>query len=115
MVDRVFPTRRKSEPPPRPIVSFAVVDGQRVEVGTQLVVDGEPGVFSFRYAWLPDKSLAVFGGIAGHEQWRNFPVERCHLPKTRRRWTTPRTEDQLAAMRERIAAARAKLAEKREQ
>ncbi len=92
-----------------------MVDGQTIGHDAELTVEGEQGVFNFRYRWLPDGSLTCYGGPAGHEQLRSFAPERCHLIKTRRRWSTPRTEDQLIVMRERIAAARIKLAEKRAQ
>lgn len=115
MTERVFPKRRQSEPPPRPIADHATVDGQVIGRDTELTVTGESGIFKFRYRWLPDGSLTCYGGPAGHEQLRSFLPERCHLIKARRRWTTPRTDDQLEVMRERIAAARTKLAEKRAQ
>ena len=92
--------------PTFPRSPFAEIDGKQIENGTTIVVDGIPGQFVFRYVWLPDGSLACFGGEGQYREWRNFPVSRCHLPKVKRKWKTERTEEQLAAMRERAFKAR---------
>lgn len=84
----------------------AEVDGRQIENGQRLIVDGEPGEFEFRYLWKPDGSLACFGGVGQYREWRNFPVSRCHLPKVKRKWRAVRTDEQLAAMRERMTKAR---------
>jgi len=55
------------------------VDGAAIEAGQQIVVENEEGSYFFRYIG-PDGSLTCWGGTKGHESWRNFRVERCHLP-----------------------------------
>jgi hypothetical protein len=99
--------------PTLPRSPIAHIDGKQIENGTTIIVDGEPGEFTFRYVWTPDGSLACFGGQGQYREWRNFPVSRCHLPKTKRKWKTERSEEQLVAMRERAMKARmARLAKK---
>lgn len=105
MTERVFPKRKRVEPIARPIALTVELDGQTIEPGQPLVVDGEPGTFVFRYLWMPDSSLAVWGGTAGHAEMRNFRPDRCHIPKVKRR-RRQMTEEQREANRAVLAQAR---------
>lgn len=58
---------------------IAVVDGKAVEVSQRLIVENESGAFYLRGV-ARDGSLTVWGGVGGHESWRSFRAERCHLP-----------------------------------
>lgn len=70
------PASTKSEVP---VFTKSEVDGTVIEVGQQIVVEKEEGSYFFRYIG-PDGSLTCWGGTKGHESWRNFRLDRCHLP-----------------------------------
>ena len=65
-------------------VTSTVIDGVTVERDQKLVVDGEEGVFRFDHV-RSDGSVTCWGGVSGHESWRTFHFERCHLPG----WVAP--------------------------
>ena len=90
-----------------PHANTATIDGQQIETGTPITVDGIQGEFIFRYVWLPDGSLACFGGQGQYKEWRNFPPHRCHTIRAKRKWSRPRSEEELEVMRNRAAVARA--------
>jgi hypothetical protein len=62
-----------------PVTTNPIVDDVAIERDQQLVVENEEGSFFFRYIG-PDGSLTCWGGSKGHESWRNFRADRCHLP-----------------------------------
>lgn len=60
-------------------ITTAEVDGIPIESGQRLIIEGEEGVFAFRYQ-NPDGSLTCWGGVNQHESWRSFRLDRCHMP-----------------------------------
>lgn len=56
-----------------------IVDGTEVHAGQRLVIENESGAFYLRSVGR-DGSLTVWGGVSGHESWRSFRCEKCHLP-----------------------------------
>lgn len=99
-------TRRRTVPVDLPQEPFVVLDGQRIEPGQPIVIDGLRGEYVFRYRYLPDGSIAVYGGQGQYRQFRAVRPDRCHPPRKRRkRWQM--TEEQRAAAAERLAKARA--------
>lgn len=64
------------------------VDDVVITAGAMLVIDGEVGTYKFRYV---DKcgSITCWGGTTGHESWRSFKPDRCHLVG----WVRPRNMD----------------------
>jgi hypothetical protein len=69
--------KKKVEPIER--ITVTEIDGQTVEAGQRLLIEGEEGAYSFRYL-NPDGSLTCWGGVNQHESWRSFRAERCHMP-----------------------------------
>ena len=70
------------------ISDSATVDNTVITPDTRVVVEDDEGSFVFRYLWLRDSSLVCWGGVKGHESWRNFPVSKCHLVG----WVRPRSD-----------------------
>lgn len=91
-----------------------VIDGITVEVGQMVRIDGEDGVFKFKWVYGPDGSVTVWGGATGHEQFRSFPLTKVRLQKAPRKKPIY-TEAQLEALRERAAKAREAAALKKQQ
>lgn len=58
---------------------LATVDGVGIDAGQRLIVENEGGAFHLR-SIARDGSLTVWGGLSGHESWRSFRSDRCHLP-----------------------------------
>lgn len=99
-------TRRRACPVELPHETFVILDGQRIEPGQPIQIDGLRGEYVFRYRYLRDGSITVYGGEGQHRQFRAIRPDRCHPPKKRRkRWQM--TEEQRAAAAERLAKARA--------
>ena len=69
-------------------ITTAEVDGQQIEAGQRLIIEGEEGVFAFRYM-NDDGSLTCWGGVNQHESWRSFRSSRCHMPG----WVPPADPD----------------------
>jgi hypothetical protein len=70
------------------IADTATIDNTVITADTRVVVEDGEGSFVFRYLWLRDGSLVCWGGVKGHESWRNFPADKCHLVG----WVRPRSE-----------------------
>lgn len=99
-------TRRRACPVDLPHQTTAIIDGKPVEPGQVLRIDGMKGEYRFRYVYLPDGSITVYGGEGQHRKFRAVAPHRCHLPKQKRR-RAPMTEEQRIAAVERMAKARA--------
>ena len=70
------------------ITDTATIDNTVITIDTCVVVEDYEGSFVFRYLWLRDGSLTCWGGVKGHESWRNFPADKCHLLG----WVRPRSD-----------------------
>jgi len=70
------------------ISDSATIDNTVITIDTRVVVEDCEGSFVFRYLWLRDGSLVCWGGVKGHESWRNFPADKCHLLG----WVRPRSD-----------------------
>jgi hypothetical protein len=68
------------------------LDGVTLTSGDKVVIEDEPGNFTFRYA---DKNgdIACWGGLSGHEMWRSFKASRCH-PTT---WSPKSANEQMSS------------------
>lgn len=102
-----MPKRKAVEPPPLPKAFTVTIDGKQVQPGETLRITDTNGVYVFQYVWLPDGSVVCSGGSKGRKAMRAFALDRCHLPKVKRKRTRTVTDEQLEAMRRRAANARA--------
>jgi hypothetical protein len=69
-------------------ITTAEVDGQQIEAGQRLIIEGEEGAYQFRYLHT-DGSLTCWGGVNQRESWRSFRPSKCHLPG----WVPPADPD----------------------
>lgn len=109
--DKIFP-KRKAVPIELPHAYITTIDGKQIEAGEQITVDGESGLFKFKYVYLRDGSIVCWGGPSGHERTRSFQPARCHIKKAPRK-KPQLSDEQLEVLKERLAKARAMKAEKK--
>jgi hypothetical protein len=102
-----MPKRKAVEPPPLPKAFTVIIDGQQILPGQTLRITNADGDYVFQYVWLPDGSVVCCGGSKGRKAMRAFTLDRCHLPKVKRKRQRTVTDEQLEAMRQRAANARA--------
>jgi len=75
------------------------LDGVRIEEGQKILVEDEPGNYTFKYV---DKNgdVTCWGGLSGNEMWRSFRASRCHPPT----WAPSSATEQMSSRAGKYAA-----------